>query len=423
MSGSFGPGIIIVPNEVFEDGGATISASTGAFIAGNLTLATAEVGAVLSNGIIAIGEEPSSHITEVLIYSPALSLLGTAVPFVTSSWATRCSITSDYVATFYASCNDASFAALVKSFDQTGSVGATTWHVESGGTGPISIALSQDGTKFIYAKYASDAAPIKTWILGSDSAGSTIVAGVAGTSFGQDLLRLQGTNQFLIIASTSSNTVFTVRRYDETGTLLMSYLLTGVSHEASPQRLAVDLATPTKFWARTFNDISSNTTKFWQFDVASGSLLNSFTVNTSSDLGVSEVPFSCPFFAWSGDIENFVGTAENRPLVRTRQVGLPALTSNTRQFIGRAEVQMQPGLGVPANPTTNPVITMQWSVNNAATFGTAKQLNLGKTGSYYTRAYQHTVGAARQPVVKISCSDDVTFVPTDLFITRERGTN
>ena len=120
-----------------------------------------------------------------------------------------------------------------------------------------------------------------------------------------------------------------------------------------------------------------------------------------------------------------VGTEETRPLVRVRQVGLEAFPGNVAQFIGRAEVQMQPGLGVPADPTQAPVISMAWSGDNAVTFNTEQPLSLGRTGDYYTRAYKHVVGGGpdmRQPACKISCSDDVTFVPTDLFVTREAGT-
>ena len=430
MSASFSPGVIIVPNEVFTADGATISAADGSFLFRGITLGDCECGSVLSNGVFCVGDTTGSgtHITSIPIYNPSLSVRGTAIPFTPSGfWQKRCGVTSDDVSTFYASSNDATFTALVRSFSDTGTTGGTTWHLDSGGGGgPVSLALSEDGSQFFYAKYASDAAPIKKWNLGSDTTGGTLVAGVAGTSFGQDLLRLPGTNHLIVIATTAGP-VFTVRKYDGTsGTLLMSYALTGVTHEASPQRLSIDLGSDGSFWVRTFNDISSATTKFWQFNSSTGSLTASFTINTSSNVGSGKVPFSCPFFAWSlgsgSPTPTFVGTEQTLELVRVRQVGLPALPGNVSQFIGRSEVQMQPGLGVPADPTVAPTISMAWSGDNAMTFGQEKALSLGRTGAYYTRAYQHTVGSKRQPAVRVSCSDDVTFVPTDLFVTREEGT-
>ena len=74
-----------------------------------------------------------------------------------------------------------------------------------------------------------------------------------------------------------------------------------------------------------------------------------------------------------------------------------------------------------ADPTQAPTIQMAWSGDNAVTFNTAQPLSLGRTGSAIPSACQHVVGSLRQPAVKITCSDDVTFVPTDLFVTREEG--
>ncbi len=408
---SFSPGVIIVPNEVFTASGATIASFDGAFIAGGLTLGSGECGAVLSNGILCIGDRPGSHITTVPIYNPDLSLRGTAVPFVTSAWSPRCSMTSDYASTFYASCNDPSFTALVKSFSDVGVVAGTTWHIDSGGTGgPISLALSEDGSQFIYALYNSSTAPIKKWNLGSDTTGGTIVAGVSGTIFGQDLLRIQGTNQFIIIAQTAGP-VFTVRRYDESGTLLKSYVLTGITHEASPTRLAIDLLSSDTFWVRTFNDISSATTGFIQFNVASGAVVNSFTVNTSSNFGSGKVPFSCPFFAWSGapDQNVFVGTAATMPIRRERTVPIPVSTGNERQTISRLEVQFQPGTGIVDDPLGEPKFMLQVSWDHGKTWSNERLMNAGREGRYLTRAYVNIVGQGRYPVVRIVTSD--TFLP------------
>ena len=419
---SFSPGTICVPNEANTDGGAIISSSDGTVLTPNVTMGTGDVGAVLSNGIFCIGDKgATSHLTSIPIYNPSLSLRGTAVPFTpSSSWTVRTGMTSDYVATFYASIVNGGSQNLVRAFSDTGVTGGTTWHISTGGA--LLLCLSQDGSTFFYSPYGISASAISKWDLGSDTSAGTLVAGVAGTDFGADLLRLPGTNNLLVIAQTAGP-VFTVRRYDESGTLLKSYVLTGVTHEASASRLSIDLETSTAFWVRTFDDISSTTTKFWKFDVSSGALLDSFTVPTDSD-NPSKVPFSCPFFAWGPlpNQNNFVGTSQTRELVRVRQVGLPALPGNVTQFIGRAEVQMQPGLGVPADPTQAPTVQMAWSGDNAVTFNTAQPLSLGRTGAYYTPcAYKHVVGSLRQPAVKlITCSDDVTFRADGISLSRAK---
>jgi hypothetical protein len=405
---SFGPGVIIVPNETDTNGGATISSTDGAFIAGGLTLGTGEVGAILSNGIFCVGDKGiTTHITSIPIYNPSLSLRGTAVPFTPSSaWSVRQGMTSDYVSTFYASVPNG-VNTDVRSFSDTGVTGGTTWHITNGA--PLILCLSEDGSTFFYSTYNLGAQAISKWNLGSDTAGGTLIAGVAGTDWGQDMLRLPGTNQFIIIAQTAGP-VFTVRRYDESGTLLKSYVLTGITHEASPTRLAIDLASSSVFWARTFNDITSATTKFWQFDVASGALLDSFTIPTDSG-SPSEVPFSCPFFAWSGapDQNVFVGTAATMPIRRERTVPIPVSTGNERQTISRLEVQFQPGTGIVDDPLGEPKFMLQVSWDHGKTWSNERLMNAGREGRYLTRAYVNIVGQGRYPVVRIVTSD--TFLP------------
>jgi hypothetical protein len=201
-----------------------------------------------------------------------------------------------------------------------------------------------------------------------------------------------------------------VRRYSEAGSLLKSYVLTGVTHQASAARLSVDLASSDTFWVRTFDDISSATTKFWQFDVASGALVDSFTVPTDSG-DPAKVPFSCPFFAWSGSpTQNvFVGTAATMPIRRERTVPLPVADGNARQTVSRLEVQFQPGTGIVDDPLGEPKFMLQVSWDHGKTWSNERLMNAGREGRYLTRAYVNIVGQGRYPVVRIVTSD--TFLP------------
>jgi hypothetical protein len=406
---SFGPGTLCVPNEADTNGGAIISSTDGSVITPSVTMGTGDVGAILSNGIFCVGDKGiTSHIASIPIYNPSLSLRGTSIPFTpSSSWTVRTGMTSDYASTFYASIINGMSENLVRSFSDTGVTGGTTWHISTGGA--LLLCLSQDGSTFFYSPYGIGASAISKWDLGSDTSAGTLVAGVAGTDYGADLLRLPGTGNVLVIAQTAGP-VFTVRRYDESGTLLKSYTLTGVTHEASATRLAIDLAGSDTFWVRTFNDISSATTKFWHFNVASGVLIDSFTVPNNSD-DPTEVPFSCPFFAWSGSpTQNvFVGTAATMPIRRERTVPLPIATGNARQGLARLELRFQPGTGITADPLGVPKFMLRVSWDNGLTWSNERLMNAGREGAYITRAFCNLLGSGRFPVVQVVTTD--TFLP------------
>jgi hypothetical protein len=138
---------------------------------------------------------------------------------------------------------------------------------------------------------------------------------------------------------------------------------------------------------------------------------------------MSGVSFSCPFWLTQLPVNPFVGEATTLTVRRVRQAVVPVLPGNTAQFLGRAEVQLQPGLGIPSDSAAVPELVMIWSGDSGKTWGQEHILSLGREGQYYVRAYQHTVGRVRQPVCRLTVSDDVNATFTDLFITRDTGLN
>ncbi len=444
---TFASGTIMVADADSAQGtlGVQLNSNTGTTLATHIPLGaigghgSGEGGAQLSDGTILVSSKGGigSALTYIQIYDASLNELSTTTPFTSTTWSTFSPMASDFTSLFWVSklFEGNISPSQVRSVTPAGTLGGTTYTLDISNL--RCMGVTQDDQTLIYAGDA-DGDVIKTWNLVANSAGGTLVTAEPAVAWGQDLLVIPTTQSFVVLAQPlgGADPNYVLRRYSLAGALVSSFSLTGNIGDFSGARLSIDHGAPaTSIWVRTYVDGTGDTTGFLQMSLVDGSTLAAFTLPMNNG-GVgggnsSNPPLCCPFFAWSnnggggGGHVVFVGTEETRELVRVRQVGLPALPGNVAQFIGRAEVQMQPGLGVPADPTNAPTIGMKWSGDNAVTFGTQKNLSLGKTGAYYTRAYVNSVGGGpnmRQPAVNIRCSDDVTFVPTDLFVTREEGT-
>lgn len=236
----------------------------------------------------------------------------------------------------------------------------------------------------------------------------------------------------------SAPTTVTAKRYDTTGSVLDTYTFGGALYRTSlnPPRIGFALDSPSSFWITLKPQSDFGLSIYKNIKISDGSVLttrNQANYLFGQYIGAATATPPARFGPEksgalliatadaASDTNNFVGASTTLPLVRVRQAGVPALPGNLTQFVGRAEVQMGPGIGVPTDPTAAPNIAMKWSGNNGETFTPERLLSLGRTGAYYTRAYQHTVGALRQPVVNVRCSDNVNFTLTDIFITREPG--
>src|SRR5689334_20852371 len=124
---SFSAGVLIVPSDFALAQGVAISSTTGAVVATGLSLGTAEAGAQLADGTIAIGNRGTGdNCKNIKVYDPAaLSLLATVALFSESTWDKFSPMASDFATTFYGACKFTSGASSqVKSFTRDGTVGA-----------------------------------------------------------------------------------------------------------------------------------------------------------------------------------------------------------------------------------------------------------------------------------------------------------
>jgi hypothetical protein len=309
----------------------------------------------------------------------------------------------------------------VQSLALDGTLGATIFDL--GASTVSAIGVSPDSSTLYYL--GSGSTTVKRWNLNTNMALSDLYTGVAHAPMPDVMVSVAG------LVFIGDPTAGSIKSYNAGGTLQMTYPI-AISPITDQSRFCLD---PTDahllVWSATTNTPcqlqsikTSDGSTTYQHDYASfqgGESNEAATLTPTARFGPEN---SCPMlFTLTSSLppNPFVGQAVTRAVVRIRQASLDALPGNTPMFLGRAEVQMQPGLGIVGDSAAVPVVLMIWSSDAGKTWGSEHSLSIGLEGRYYVRAYQATVGRVRQPVCRLTVSDDVNFTPTDLFITRESG--
>lgn len=426
---TFTKGHLCLPSDnAVAHNGALFNLATSLVDANFVTVACQDWGAwIPGSSLFALAESTNAY-----LYDFGFNLLHTV-----ACGSSVNGLTSDYSSVYYATIGTT--PATVSSVSTAGAI-VTTRTLAIAGSKISGTAISQGGTFYYGVEGDPTSGSIKRFNFPGNAGLSDLVTRAFPAATNQSWVCLPSGDRAgdLLVASTPditpTNAQWYLERWTPGGTLALSITLPPISDASGALGITIstDPTYPNTFWVRTFPNSTTHTISQYSLN---GTIVQTFTLTTTAN--PNSPATSCPIFGWSQDLTPAppgppftpdtvtpvqVGTRfPNQALVRVRQVGVPAFPGNLTQFIGRAEVQMQPGMGVPADPTVPPVVAMAWSGDNALTFNTEQPLSLGREGAYYTRAYKHVVGSMRQPACKLTCSDDVTFVPTDLFITREPG--
>lgn len=99
-----------------------------------------------------------------------------------------------------------------------------------------------------------------------------------------------------------------------------------------------------------------------------------------------------------------IATEDGSAITRT---GISSVVSNENKFISAysLEVDCNSGIGLIATPATSPNISLYVSKDGGNTYGTARSLSVGASGSYNQRAYATKLGTARKFVFKLVVTD------------------
>mgnify|MGYP001558142158 CR=1 FL=1 len=264
-------GSVLINDETINFPAVVLSGSTGAPIQFFRPFSSGDYGAVLPypSGKVLLSND---DLFTVSLYSNQLVLLITVNPF---SGSDSIAICCNQVDTFYV-CDQTTGA--VKSINDLGVVGGTSWQI-TGLTARIrAIAVSNDETILYYVQNLANT-PIQRWNLVTDLAMSDLVAGVASHFPISELLVLADNS---IVAGYQKNTAvvnYQAINYSAAGAVVHTYAF-GTTRLS---RMAYAIDDPNSFWVWMFPS-PTGTSRFDNIKISDGSTLSSFT-GIQFDLG------------------------------------------------------------------------------------------------------------------------------------------
>lgn len=100
-------------------------------------------------------------------------------------------------------------------------------------------------------------------------------------------------------------------------------------------------------------------------------------------------------------------TDNGSPIYRMRQC--PHLTKDLKRvFHHELQIQFQPGVGL-STGTTNPQAMLQYSNDGGSTWSSERWTGVGAIGQYTNRAVWRRLGASRDRIYRVVCTDPVNF--------------
>jgi len=313
----FGPGVVLIPPDKESSGnpyvpGVIMSQVDGSVVGAvpNTVVATSD-GAVLADGTMFFND----HLTpfDLRAYDTDFNQIAASVVFSPSGVRTSPpSPATDFARWCYVA--SVANAHQIRRMDKTGTVDGTTWTLTNAPT-----AFSPDPTN-TWLYYFDGSGAIQSWVLGSNSAGPTVVSAAslpAHYGTGATMRVVPGTGAILAMMN------FIVSPFDEhlevwqiaglnsvvpaPGTILTKTVLKGQPGNTDPT-MQIDVGTPNAaFWARSYdgeNDREDGCL-FDQIRLSDGAILNEWRQTIALvDGGVPGgiLPATCPLITWSGSL-------------------------------------------------------------------------------------------------------------------------
>lgn len=321
---------------------------------------------------------------------------------------------SDQDATFYVSGWPTGGNSRVATISDAGVVGGTTWTLSGHA---FTLCPKLDNTLLYYAT-ASAGAAIKTWTLGSNTAGADFAAGVAGYQI-RDILNLSDGTFAVGYQKTSDSFV---RHYSAVGATLATYASFGGSTLVNHMCHAID--DPTSIWV-------------WLYEVSGTTLTgNSRLVNLKLSDGsfTTDLPGlaqyengeyspaatanpqrfghsnSCPLWIFRGSITPIPPSTSAEYLIR-RERWFPVISSGLkRQFFSKLQIDLQSGNGLSTGQGSDPLMEIDWSDDSGWTWSNIRFVETGRIGAYSWLPIARNLSYGRNRVFRIAVSDPVQWI-------------
>jgi hypothetical protein len=321
-------------------------------------------------------------------------------------------LASNQIDTFWAV--DAGATAKIISITQDGTVGSP---ITLTGGNCATLSPNAGNTKVYFARSITVANTALLVIDTSSLVISTFLPGVATKFFGANIMMM--TDNTLLVPYEKAATDTQILRYDESGTLLNTYTLTGVQNAL--EHIFADPADPLYFWV-WWQTATLN--RFQKITVADGTVAVddsrmkfvegvSQTATVSAETVYSGADFSCvPIILRIGTMTQI------QPMRRQRRFLLPSSDDNKNMNIPVIELLMRTGIGL--KPTTygdgnlplgaDPQVMIRMSKDGGSTWTNERWIPAGKRGRFFDRVrLVRATGNYRNGVLEVTVSDPVDF--------------
>lgn len=381
-----------------------LSRSTGATLASLTTLPNAGYGDILTSGILAVTNQQvaGSKLAGVSIFNNDLGLITTVTAQAVAnalSWSSPLVAGNRAGHLFYFLAQRIAdvFNPTLYTYSDAGVVGGTTWTFSTGGGQARAIAVNLAGTILYWGVANATLGAINRYDLTNSIAMTPLVAATATNFLGTTFV-VTADDDLLTAYQTAAGQPWTLNRYNPSG-VLQSAIALGVNLWGDEPEVFSD-SDPANVWVRTFPDVDGLTSRFRCFVIATGEVVEDWTVDTLA--GTGDVPVTCPNIV----LRAITPTVERRRIRRVRRFPLP-FDRNFWVYVRRIEFLIQAGVGNSNDPGADPQLEVRFSGDGGATWGDILLVPMGRQGEYNLRQVINNIGKLRNGWVEVADSDPV----------------
>lgn len=388
-----------------------LNRADGSVVSTSALLPNGGRGGILPSGIFAFGEQQvsGSKLAAVAIYTSALSLVTrvTSIPLATPlRWESPVIAWGTHTFYFMAAPIADPFSPTLYTISDTGVIGGTTWVFSGLSATPRAMNVSNDGT-ILYWTGANAGLALFRHDLANDLPLSNFLAGVANHSFGSDLF-LTPDGDVVVPYQPGAAVNWELRRYSSSAVLQDSFDI-GPNLWADDPELFSDVD-PDNIWVRTFPDVDGFQSRFRLYVLATGAVLEDWTVTTLA--GGGQVPVTCPSL-----LLRTTSQTQTFTIRRQRRFLLPSSPDNKFMQIPTIEILMRTGIGLTPDAWNsdanvpqgaNPQVMTRISKDGGKTWSPERWISAGKIGEYLNRVrVLRATGNYRNAVFEVTVSDPV----------------
>lgn len=422
-------GSLVVTSDIGNQATVILSAVDGSTLRA-VGMAASEQGDFVPSGVLAnMGEDPGDANTavEIELWNPTLTAKVSVTSIIRPNQLSLSPIRSDQDETFYVASALAAAPAIINTVSVAGVVGMDSWTLPANSAGMHSMGVTRDGATLYYATQVNNT-PVYAYDLPGDAAAADFLAAPGANLRWERDIWVLASGDVLIVQRNTNTNALAVKHYDDSGSLLFTYPISGTFASNPRMGLASD---DSYFWIMSFP--SAGVSRFQKFTM--GNIVGATPIDVPQNDAAGEGPLfgpaqSCPLLVTPIDIGGIVpppGPGTTRAIRRERVFQLPSSDRNYTMKVPDLTVLLQPGIGDgdPDSQGYDPQVMLSVSKDGGKTYLPEQWASAGKQGEYTKRVkFTRTPNQYRNGAVKIVVTDPNDWTLLDVVTSKiEEGTS